>query len=84
MDFYVRNKHMNLNLNLNLKYVYTLHCIGSGFLQYTKEEELNSAITGIRGINLGGRLLLLQKVCKTDVEELLMEQYVCPQYIYDG
>ena len=80
MDFYVRNKHMNLNL----KYVYTLHCSGSGFLQYKTEEGLNSGISGIRGINLGGRLLLLQKVCKTDEEELSMEQYVCPQYIYDG
>ena len=63
----------------------TLHCRGYGFVEYHCNRQAENALSSkLNGLDLGGERLIAGKVSRSDVEKLLIEQYVYPQYISDG
>ena len=67
------------------KYVvntYVLHCRKYAFIEYETLEGLSKMIAAEIRVLVEYDIYVL-KVSRTDLEELLIEHYVCPQYISD-
>ena len=77
--------HLSIHPSIHpsMYYVDTLPCRTYGFIEYSSLKSVKQAIADLKQFYLGRLRLHIIKVSSTDVVELLIEQYVCPQYISD-